>query len=287
MIKDLEDDSIDIFQIDDPEISIRDKMTTITEIKTYRFHYPYMALIKGGKEVFTYDFTKGSFGYCQLNSPIVAVTATEGVQSIISFHVLFDVGTFLVYGEIVAKDTNDIALTYSKRFIEKDKLKKDRILTFFDPAKCKWNDTIEEHPGLIIQSVNYLQQINLVKYGSIIVKESKNKVGDIINLNGTGLIIGRKGDVDVHHLPVPIKVDDDKAHITVYKSADKIKSIRFNFENVNPFIYLCDLDNFVKKFDMVRTESTNLSLINEYYAYEGFTGKDAYRIHDGMLFERN
>lgn len=63
MIKNLEDDSIDIFQIDDPEASIRDKMTTITEVTTYRFHYPYMALVKGGTEIFTYDFTKGNFGY--------------------------------------------------------------------------------------------------------------------------------------------------------------------------------------------------------------------------------
>jgi hypothetical protein len=283
----MEDDSIDVFQIDDPDKSVRDKMTTITEIMTYRFHYPFMALVKGGTEIFTYDFTKGSFGFCQLNSPIIAVTSTENVKSIISFHVLFDVGKFFVYGEIVARDTNDMALTYSKRFIEKDLLEKDKILTFFDPTSCRWNDTEEEHPGIIILTANYLQQINLVKYGSKVIKESKNKLGDIINLNGTGLIIGEKGSDEIYHLPVPIKVDDDKAYQSMYKSHDKIRSIRFNFEEEMPYIYLCDQDNFLKKFDMVRTESTSLGLINEYYTYEGFNGKNLYRINEGMLFDKD
>lgn len=167
-----------------------------------------MSCVKGGTEIFTYDFTKGSYGYCQLNSPIIAVSRTESVKTIISFHALFDVGPFFVYGEIVAKDTNDLAFTFSKRFIEKDTLEKEKLLTLYDPIFCKWNDTQEHHPGLILHTSNYLQQVNLVKYGSLVTYGVRYKLGDIIHLNGSGFVIGKKGDQHIYHMPVPLKVSD-------------------------------------------------------------------------------
>lgn len=92
-----------------------------------------MSFVKGCNEIFIYDFTKAIYGYCQFNSPIIAVTSTQSLKSIISFHVMFDVGPYFVYGELVAKDTKDLVFTFSRRFIEKAHLNPDRILTFYDP----------------------------------------------------------------------------------------------------------------------------------------------------------
>ena len=175
------------------------------------------------------------------------MTSTENASSVISFHVMFDVGPFFVYGEIVAKDTNDLAFTFSKRYIEKNFLISDRILTFYDPIACKWDDTKENHPGLIVHTVNYLQQVNLVKYRSKLELQAKYKQGEILNLNGTGLIIGKRGERHIFHLPTPFKVNDKISQANVYNSNSTIRSISFNFEGTNPYIYIADYDDCVKK----------------------------------------
>jgi hypothetical protein len=84
--------------------NIRDTTFTITELSTYRFHYPYMGLIKGGKEVFIYDFTKGVYSYTRMNSPIAFDANTESVKTSITFRILLDLGPFYVYALLEAKD---------------------------------------------------------------------------------------------------------------------------------------------------------------------------------------
>lgn len=132
-LRNIVDDSVDIVMMFDDSKNPKDTSFTITEITDYRFHYPYMGLIKGGKEIFTYDFTKSLYGYCRLSCPVAAVSITENVKSSISFRVLLDVGPYFVFSVLETKDLFDMTMTYSKRFIEKSFLLPEKILTFYDP----------------------------------------------------------------------------------------------------------------------------------------------------------
>ena len=278
------DDSVDILQLFDEPKKIREKIFTITEITTFRFHYPYMAMVKGGNEFFLYDFTKALYGYCQFNSPIIAVTGTQSLKSIISFHVIFDVGPYLVYGELVAKDSDDLVFTFSNRFIEKTSLVPEKILTFYDPIDCKWDGFKDTEPGLILHSVNNIYQINLIRHNVIAKLEEKIREGDILNLNGCGLIIGKKGELDILHAPVPINVSQIDKFNKVYTCSNPILSITCHFEARNPYIYLCESEKFLKKCEMLRNDSTTLKIDSEIFVDEAFTGREIFGINKGMLY---
>lgn len=196
-------------------------------MKDFTFYYPYMGLVKGGNEVITYDFTKSIYGYVQLNSPIVATTNTSSYKTSIKFSVLIDVGPYFAYATIETRDTFEFLVVYSKRYIEKDQVIAEKILTFFDPVPCRWSDTPAEDPGLILQTVNYLHQINLVKYNSKIVLQGRYRPEDIKHLNGTGLLIGKRGEKVVVHQPVPVKIDDKVTAVNIYTSSDVIRSIEY------------------------------------------------------------
>ena len=243
-----------------------------------------MGLVKGGNEIITYDFTKSVYGYIQLNSPIIATTNTSSYKTSVKFSVLIDIGPSFVYATIESKDTFEFLIAYSKRYIDKEQVIAEKILTFFDPVPCRWSDTPSEDPGLIIQTVNYLHQINLVKYNSKIVLQGRHRPEDIKHLNGTGILIGKRGEKVAVHLPVPIKIDDRITAINIYTSNDVIKSIEYWFEGKDPYIYIWDNGEYIKKFDMMSRESTSLKLVDEYYTFEGFTGKESYKINDEMIF---
>lgn len=40
----------------------------------------------------------------------------------------------------------------------------------------------------------------------------------------------------------------------------------------------------MKKFEMVNKDSSCLKLVDDFYTYPGFTGKENFRINDGMIF---
>ena len=207
-------------------------------MKDFTFYYPYMGFIKGSNEIITYDFTKNIYGYIQLNSPVIATTSTSSYKTSIKFSVLLDVGSFFIYAIIESRDTFEFMITYSKRFIEKDLIMGEKILTFFDPIPWRWNDNQSEDPGIIIHSLNYLQQINLIKYNSKIIVQGKYRPEDIKHLNGTGLLIGKRGEKVVIHLPVPIKIDDKVTWVNMYTSNDVLRSVDYCFEGKDPYIYI-------------------------------------------------
>lgn len=178
-------------------------------------------------------------------------------------------------------------MLFSKRFIEKSLLDKERIITFYDPVPCKWNGTEDEDPGLLIQGINHLQCINLIKYKTIVREPAKYKREDIKHLNGCGFIIGKRGDRNIVYLPVPVKIDDRTNYLTLYQSSETIRSIDYNFEGDTPYLYVSEVDEYLKKFDMPRRDSTSLNLVNEYYTYAGFTGREIYRINNGLIFVKN
>ena len=175
-------------------------------------------------------------------------------------------------------------LNFENRYIDKSLIIVDKILTFYDPIPWKWDDSRYEDPGIIIHSLNYLQQINLMKYNSKIVLQGRYRPEDIKHLNGTGLLIGKRGEKNITHFPVPVKIDDKLAGVNVFSSFDFIRSIDYNFEKETPYIYICDNDEYLRKFVMVKKDSEKLKQVEEYYVFPGFSGKEVYRINDGMLF---
>ena len=280
----------------DESKNIKDTTYTITEVSNFIFHYPYMGMIKGGTEIITYDFTKSIYGYLRLNSPIISVSSTEWIQrletdhnsesliSAISYITLIDVGPYFVFGVIESKDLFEFKFKFCKRFIDKNLIVTDKLLTFYDPIPWRWDDSRNEDPGLILHTLNYLQQINLVKYNSKVVQQGRYKPEDIRHLNGTGLLFGKRGEKCISHFPIPIKIDEKFSGNVVYSSIDYIRSIDYNFEGETPYIYVWDNDEYIKKFEMVKKDSTTLKLVYDFYTFPGFSGKEIYRINDGMIF---
>lgn len=196
-------------------------------------------------------------------------------------------GPYLIFGVLEATGVQNLTLMYSKRFIEKSMIPKEKIITFYDPIPCKWDDIEENQPGLVIQSLNHLTSINLLKYNKIVKEPSKYKIEDIRHLNGVGFIIAKRGSKNIFHIPVPVKIDDRSSYVNLYQSEESIRSIDFNFENDTPYLYVSDSDEYLKKFDMPRRDSTSLKMVNEYFVYVGFSGREVYRINNGLLFVKN
>ena len=183
-----------------------------------------------------------------------------------------------------ARNCELLTLTFAKRFVEKNFLTPERIITFYDPVPCQWEDIKTNDPGLIVHSTSYLQCFNLIKYNKIVKEPGKYKIDDIKHLNGLGLLVGKRGDKYVTHIPVPIKIDDRLTYVNLYQSIDTIRSIDLNFEGETPYLYLSENDEYLKKFELPRSDSTSLKLDSEYFAYQGFTGKEIYRINKGLIF---
>lgn len=51
----------------DETIPAKDTALKITEVQDFRFHYPYMGILKGGNEIFIYDFTRNIYSYTRIN----------------------------------------------------------------------------------------------------------------------------------------------------------------------------------------------------------------------------
>lgn len=180
--------------------NMKDSTFQIKEMTGLTFNYPYFAMIKGCNEVFIYDYTKeGEFSYLRLNSPIICTSSTFTVleeESLVSakqkgklkirslptaIKCMIDMGDFLVYSAIDVEDTENVNITFSKRFIEKRFLKNEKIICVYDPIPYFWGKSEDCHLGLTIHSVNFLQGFNLWKYNTKKVLNGKWKKGRLYN----------------------------------------------------------------------------------------------------------
>jgi hypothetical protein len=66
-------DSFEYLVINEKIKTLESSTYKVKEFSEYKYRYPYLLMIKGGNEVFRYNFTRNKFIYLKLNSSFVAL----------------------------------------------------------------------------------------------------------------------------------------------------------------------------------------------------------------------
>ena len=73
LLSSITDDSFEVIITNKKNKSIDSSTYKVQEFTGHKYKFPYLCFLKGGNEIFRYNFFKNKFTYCKLNSPIVAL----------------------------------------------------------------------------------------------------------------------------------------------------------------------------------------------------------------------
>jgi hypothetical protein len=100
-----------------------DKEYYIQEFSNMKFLSPFLYMIKGGKEIIKFNFSKNEYQYLKLNSPISICSKTDTNSQ--NYECLIDIGPYLVYADM---NMSFFTLTIRNKFIEKECLPSEKLL---------------------------------------------------------------------------------------------------------------------------------------------------------------
>lgn len=113
---------------------LSDTTFDVKEFEVYKFSYPLLAMIKGGRELIRYDFSTREYYYAKLSAPMSLVQS--GKRNEVVFKGLLDLGKYYAKTTINFEGRDsEMTLETDLKYIVKKKLPEDKLLNILPETK--------------------------------------------------------------------------------------------------------------------------------------------------------
>lgn len=169
--------------------------------------------------------------YIKLNSPIAVLCTTVSTSYNLDLKALIDLGNY--YGYIAFNFSigsyNSIYASLYKRYMEKENLPREKVLTCFEPQKIKFLS--KEEDALVLQFPNFIYCLGLLTFELFSITDSDLKLGELIHISYAGMLEWRLDDTEIIFKQSPINFNDRNYGDSVFESQDTLKIVKVEYDN--------------------------------------------------------
>ena len=241
----------------------------VREITMVKFNYPVVTMVKGCNEILLYSITDDLCYYLRLYSPFAFEWSSVTSSYSVELKGLVDLGDYFTFVSMSFTTGSNPYFngTYYKRYIEKENLPNDKLLTWFDICQTKFLS--KEEDAFILHFVHWIYAIGTNTYELYQVVESDYKLGEIIHIQYTGILTWNKGGKSIAFRQNPVNFNDRSSARTVFETTDFLKVVKLKYDNATYMykVYIWDEIKYVKTGDF-KTDNNNkyqMYINNEYY----------------------
>lgn len=299
-IKAINGDKIDIIihhknrTIDQQEMSIRDNMSM-------QFKFPFITILKGGREFFIYNMTFNSYDYMRLDAPIIdeSVTEKDSYMQYGDNRFLYDFGDFFQSAQLALPTYGATYYFYlGRRRIYKDQLPLEPIKKFMHCSGMMMTTDKKNLDCCIILTENELTAYSLVLLNAKKVIERRFDVNEVKYLPGYGMVIWSEQQKQVGIYFAPLDFSNKNKMLTLFNGQDLIKHLHFDtdYDTSTQYLYLMDEFKYVKKLKLSKEEDAEndtykvtADLESDYYVNKNFTNPEelkSFTIANDFLYQK-
>jgi hypothetical protein len=282
-LKEIIGDSFEYFVINEKIKTLESSIYKVKEFSEYKYWYPYLLMIKGGNEVFRYNFTRNKFIYLKLNSSFVGLENQSYEH--LSYTGLLDLGDYYAKAVIdwANGESSDFILEVNKRYIVKKHLPKSKLLGCFPNDLAKFGGNIEEEAFFIHMS-DYIVAYSMHNNRRLSFLKIKYDQREIIYHKG--LLLAKRDSKKIYYVKAPCNFNDSADYFAVYESSNLIKDFVLS-RNEDEF-YLVDKTGGVKIVRLERVSELytreTLKVSKDYFVEKNFIGGAPFNLSDSMMY---